>query len=61
MAAKSKEVEVVSLDDINCDISNTLEFIEIEEAEVKTAGDKIFDEGQGAELIFNKLKELKVI
>lgn len=61
MAAKSKEVEVVSLDDFNCDIANTLEFIEIEKAEVKTAGDKIIDEGQGAELIFNKLKELKVI
>ena len=61
MAAKSKEVEIMSLDDLKSDISNTLEFKEIIEAEIKTAGDKIIDEGQGAELIFNKLKEMKAI
>ena len=59
MAAKSKEVEVISLDDLKTDISNTLKYIEISEASIKSAGEKVIDEGQGAEMIYNKLKELK--
>ena len=61
MAAKSKEVEVISLNELNTDISNTLEYLEIAEAKIKSGGEKVFDEGQGAELIYNKLKELKAI
>ena len=61
VAAKDKEVEILSLDDLGTDVQNLLEYKEISVADVKTAGKKIIDEGQGAELIFDKLKELKTI
>ena len=61
MAAKDKEVEILSLNDLGTDVQNLLEYKEILDADVKTAGEKIIDEGQCAELILEKLKELKVI
>jgi len=61
MAAKSKEVELLSLENLGTDIENLLEYKEIVDAEIKTAGAKVIDEGQSAELILDKLKELKAI
>lgn len=61
MAAKSKEVEVLTLEDLGTDTKNLLEYKEIINADIKAAGEKIIDEGQAAELIFEKLKELKVV
>ena len=61
MAAKDKEVEILSLDDIGTDVENLLEYKELVVADVKKAGKKIIDEGQGAELLLDKLKELKAI
>ena len=61
MAAKNKEVEILSLKDLETDVNNSLKFRNIVEADIKTTGEKIIDEGQGAEIIYNKLKELKAI
>jgi len=61
MAAKDKEVEILSLKDLDTDVQNLLEYKELLVADVKNTGEKIIDEGQGAELILKKLKELKAI
>tara|TARA_B100001750_G_C15496836_1_gene594747 strand:- start:1429 stop:2181 length:753 start_codon:yes stop_codon:yes gene_type:complete len=61
MGAKSKEVNILNLDDFQIEIIDNLKFKELSEAEVKSAGEKIVDEGQGSELIYEKLKELKAI
>ena len=61
MGAKSKEVNILNLDDFQIEIIDNLKFKELSKAEVKSAGKKIVDEGQGSELIYEKLKELKAI
>ena len=61
MSAKSKEVNILKLDDFQIEIIDNLKFKELSKADVKSAGKKIVDEGQGSELIYEKLKDLKVI
>ena len=61
MAAKNKEVEILSLNDLEIDVNNSLKYKNITQTNVKKSGEKFVDEGNGAEIIFNKLKELKVI
>ena len=61
MAAKSKPVEKVSLSDIEFSAIQNIEFIDIKDVSTTKQGEKILDEGDGFQVIIDKLKELKAI
>ena len=61
MAAKSKPVEKISLSDIEFSAIQNIEFIDIKDVSTTKQGEKIVDEGDGFQVIIDKLKELKAI
>ena len=61
LASKNKEVEILSLNDLEIKGNNSLKYRNIIQSNIKKAGEKIVDEGNGAEIIFNKFKELKAV
>jgi len=61
MAAKSKPIEEVNINDLNITAQQNLKFLEIEEVENSKNGQKIIDEGEAYNSIIEKLKELKII
>ena len=61
MAAKSKPVEKISLSDIEFSAAQNIEFIDIKDVSTTKQGEKIVDEGEGFQVIIDKLKELKAI
>ena len=61
MAAKSKPIERISIADINYDTQQNLEFVDIKDVSTTKQGEKIIDEGEGFQIIIDKLKELKAI
>ena len=61
MAAKSKPIERISIADINYDAQQNLEFVDIKDVSTTKQGEKIIDEGEGFQIIIDKLKELKAI
>ena len=61
MAAKNKEVEIISSNDIDINIEQNMNFLEIEEISNSKQGEKITDEGEAYQLIIDKLKEIKAI
>jgi len=61
MAAKNKEVEVISSNDIDINIEQNMNFLEIEEISSSKQGEKITDEGEAYQIIIDKLKEIKAI
>ena len=61
MAAKNKDVKILTLKDLGTDLHNSLKYRDIVGVDIRTKGEKIIDDGQGAGIIFNKLKELKAI
>jgi len=61
MAAKNKEVEIISSNDIDINIEQNMNFLEIEEISSSKQGEKITDEGEAYQIIIDKLKEIKAI
>ena len=61
MAAKNKEVEIISSNDIDINIEQNMNFLEIEEISSSKQGEKITDEGEAYQTIIDKLKEIKAI
>jgi len=61
MAAKSKPIEDVNINELNITAKQNLKFLEIEEVENSKNGQKIIDEGEAYNTIIEKLKELKII
>jgi len=61
MAAKNKDVEIISKNDINFEIEQNMNFIEIKDIATNKQGEKIADEGEAYQLIIDKLKEIKAI
>ena len=61
MAAKNKEVEIISSNDIDINIEQNMNFLEIEEISSSKQGEKITDEGEAYEIIIDKLREIKAI
>ena len=61
MAAKNKEVEIISLNDIDINIEQNMNFLEIKEISSSKQGEKITDEGEAYQIIIDKLKEIKAI
>ena len=61
MAAKNKEVEIISSNDIDINIEQNMNFLEIKEISSSKQGEKITDEGEAYQIIIDKLKEIKAI
>ncbi|MDA8354733.1 MAG: electron transfer flavoprotein subunit beta/FixA family protein [Actinomycetota bacterium] len=67
MAAKSKPVDTLTIGDLGIDAAQVgaagarQEIVEVAEAEVRSAGEKVVDEGDGAQRIVSFLEEVKVI
>jgi len=61
MAAKNKEVNVISTNDIDFNIEQNMNFVEIKDISNSKQGEKITDEGEAYQLIIDKLKEIKAI
>ena len=61
MAAKSKPIERISIADISYDAQQNLQFVDIKDVSTTKQGEKIIDEGEGFQIIIDKLKELKAI
>ncbi len=61
MAAKNKEVEIISSNDIDINIEQNMNFLEIAEISSSKQGEKITDEGEAYQIIIDKLKEIKAI
>jgi len=61
MAAKNKEVDIISLNDIDINTEQNMNFVEIEEISSSKQGEKITDEGEAYQIIIDKLKEIKAI
>ena len=61
MAAKNKEVEIISSKDIDINTEQNMNFVEIEEISSSKQGEKITDEGEAYQIIIDKLKEIKAI
>ena len=61
MAAKSKPIEEVNINELNITAQQNLKFLEIEDVENSKNGQKIIDEGEAYNSIIEKLKELKII
>jgi len=61
MAAKNKEVKVITKNDIDFNTDQNMQFIEIEDISTTKQGEKIIDEGDADKVIIEKLKEIKAI
>ena len=61
MAAKNKEVDIISSNDIDVNTEQNMNFVEIEEISSSKQGEKITDEGEAYQIIIDKLKEIKAI
>ncbi|MFL2647817.1 MAG: electron transfer flavoprotein beta subunit/FixA family protein [Candidatus Actinomarinales bacterium] len=61
MAAKNKEVKVITKNDIDFNTNQNMQFIEIKDIANTKQGQKITDEGDADKLIIEKLKEIKAI
>ena len=61
MAAKNKEVEIISSNDIDINTEQNMNFLEIEEISSSKQGKKITDEGEAYKTIIEKLREIKAI
>ena len=61
MAAKNKEVKVITKNDIDFKTEQNMKFIEIKDISTTKQGEKITDEGDADKVIIEKLKEIKAI
>ena len=61
MAAKNKEVKVITKNDIDFNTDQNMQFIEIKDISTTKQGEKITDEGDADKVIIEKLKEIKAI
>jgi len=61
MAAKNKEVDVISISDIDFNTEQNMNFVEIKDISTSKNGEKIVDEGEAFKVIIDKLKEIKVV
>lgn len=61
MAAKSKLIQEIPLNNLNLTAKNNLKFIDIEEVESSKNGQKVIDDGEAHKFIIEKLKELKIL
>ena len=61
MAAKNKEVEVISTNDIEFNSEQNMKFLNINNISTDKDGQKIVDEGEAFKVIIDKLKEIKAI
>lgn len=61
MAAKSKQVEEVSISSVELTALQNQEFVEINSISSNKTGEKHIDEGEAFNLIIDKLKEIKAI
>ena len=61
MAAKNKEVKVITKNDIDFNTDQNMQFIEIKDISTTKQGEKIIDEGDADKVIIEKLKEIKAI
>ena len=61
MAAKNKEVKVITKNDIDFNTDQNMQFIEIKDISTTKQGEKITDDGDADKVIIEKLKEIKAI
>ena len=61
MAAKNKEVKVITKNDIDFNTEQNMQFIEIKDISTTKQGEKITDECDADKVIIEKLKEIKAI
>ena len=61
MAAKNKEVSIISINDIDFNIDQNMDFIELNDISSSKDGEKITDEGEAYQVIIDKLKEIKAL
>ena len=61
MAAKNKEVKIVTKNDIDFNTDQNMQFIEIKDISTTKQGEKFTDEGDADKVIIEKLKEIKAI
>ena len=61
MAAKNKEVKIVTKNDIDFNTDQNMQFIEIKDISTTKQGEKITDDGDADKVIIEKLKEIKAI
>ena len=61
MAAKNKEVKVITKNDIDFKTDQNMKFIEIKDISTTKQGEKFTDEGDADKVIIEKLKEIKAI
>ena len=61
MAAKNKEVKIITKNDIDFNTDQNMKFIEIKDISNTKQGEKITDEGDADKVIIEKLKEIKAI
>ena len=61
MAAKNKEVDIISSNDIDVNTEQNMNFVEIEKISSSKQGETITDEGEAYQIIIDKLKEIKAI
>jgi electron transfer flavoprotein beta subunit len=67
MAAKSKPVETLSIADLGLDASQVggagarQEVVDVAEAEARSAGEIVVDEGEGHQKVIEFLEQLKVL
>ena len=61
MAAKNKEVKIITKNDIDFNTDQNMQFIEIKDISTTKQGEKITDEGDADKVIIEKLKEIKAI
>ena len=61
MAAKNKEVSIISINDIDFNIDQNMDFIELNNISNSKDGEKFIDEGEAYKVIIDKLKEIKAI
>ena len=61
MAAKNKEVSIISINDIDFNIDQNMDFMELNDISSSKDGEKIIDEGEAYQVIIDKLKEIKAL
>ena len=61
MAAKNKEVKIITKNDIDFNTDQNMQFIEIKDISTTKQGEKITDDGDADKVIIEKLKEIKAI
>jgi electron transfer flavoprotein beta subunit len=61
MAAKNKEVSIISINDIDFNIDQNMDFVELNNISSSKDGEKISDDGEAYQVIIDKLKEIKAL